>query len=63
MEKRLKALFGFQRFHSSSRLAAMLEEAEKRYTSLSDDDLAMVSAAGERMPAAPLKRKEPLEHG
>ena len=47
MEQKLKRLFDYQKFQRNSRLEAMLSEAEGRYdSSLSDDDLELVSAAG-----------------
>lgn len=48
MEQKLKRLFDYQKFQNNPRLEAMLQEAEGRYAgSLSDDDLELVSAAGE----------------
>ena len=48
MEKKLKAMFDYQKFARNPRLDAMLSEAEARYEcSLSDDDLELVSAAGD----------------
>ena len=47
MEKRLKWLFDYQRFARNPRLDAMLVEAEGRCAAIDDEDLAMVSAAGE----------------
>lgn len=50
MEQKLKRLFDYQKFQRNSRLEAMLLEAEERYqSSLSDEDLELVSAAGEQM--------------
>lgn len=48
MENRLNKLFEFQKFENNARLARLIQETELRYGSaLSDDDLDMVSAAGE----------------
>lgn len=48
MENRLNKLFEFQKFENNSRLAKLIQETESRYGSaLSDDDLDIVSAAGE----------------
>lgn len=48
MERTLRNLFEYQRFENNSRLGRMIAETEKRYYSeLSDDDLFLVSAAGE----------------
>lgn len=47
MEKKLKALFEFQRFENDPKLKSLIEETENRYQrELSDDDLWMVNAAG-----------------
>ncbi len=47
METKLKNLFDFQRFERNSRIEKYINEALERSCSLSDDDLSMVSAAGE----------------
>lgn len=48
MEQKLKRLFDYQRFQKNPRLEAMLSEAEGRYDhAVSDDDLELVSAAGD----------------
>lgn len=48
MEKKLKSLFDYQRFEQNARLNKLISETENRYArELSDDDLAMVAAAGE----------------
>lgn len=55
MENRLNKLFEFQKFENNSRLAKLIQETESRYGSaLSDDDLDIVSAAGE----IPVKNKD-----
>ena len=53
MSKNLKHLFDFQKFEGNSRLSSMIAETERRYgvgtnygLELSDDDLELVSAAG-----------------
>ena len=48
MEQKLSNLFDFQRFAASKRLDAVITDVESRYAgALSDDELEMVSAAGE----------------
>lgn len=48
MENKLKKLFDYQHFENNSRLAELISETENRYAAeLSDDELFMVSAAGE----------------
>ena len=55
MEKRLKQLFDYQRFRRNPRLEALLREAEARYGSgIADDDLELVSAAGDGAAAVPV---------
>jgi len=45
---KMKALFDYQRFSDNVRLNAIIVDVEKRYaTALSDEDLSLVSAAGE----------------
>ena len=47
-QKRLTALFDYQRFKRNERLQALIEDTENRcMNALSDDDLEWVSAAGE----------------
>ena len=47
MEKKLTAMFDYQRFENNSRLAKMIAATESRYVrALDDDELTMVSAAG-----------------
>lgn len=44
----MKKLFDYQHFENNSRLAEMISETENRYAvELGDDELFMVSAAGE----------------
>lgn len=48
MEKRLKALFDYQRFEKNPRLADIVEQTESRCKiELSDEELFFVNAAGE----------------
>ena len=47
MEKKLRRVFDYQKFAPNSRLGAMIAETERRYQALNDDDLFLVSAAGE----------------
>ena len=46
---KLSQAFDFQRFQQNPKLAAITSDVERRYdkTDLSDDDLEMVSAAGD----------------
>ena len=47
--KKLSQAFDFQKFQQNSRLAGIVRDVESRYdkAALSDDDLELVSAAGE----------------
>lgn len=47
MVNKLKRIMDYQRFSPNSRLKAMIENVEQRYTAISDDDLSFVAAAGE----------------
>lgn len=47
MEKMLKRVFDYQRFSSNRRLDVMIAETQRRYQALQDEDLFLVSAAGE----------------
>ena len=48
MEKKLKKLFDYQRFEKNQRLEELIRETESRYAKeLSEEDLSLVSAAGE----------------
>jgi hypothetical protein len=47
MEKKLRQLFDCQKLVRNPRLDAMLGEAESRCHALEDDDLGLVSAAGD----------------
>lgn len=47
MENKLRRVFEYQKFASNSRLGAMIAETERRYQAINDDDLFLVSAAGE----------------
>lgn len=47
MINKLKYILDYQKFSSNSRLSAVIEDVERRYTALSDEDLFFVSAAGE----------------
>lgn len=47
-ENKLKRLFEYQRFENNTRLAELIGETEGRYAAeLDDDELYMVSAAGD----------------
>ncbi len=48
MEKKLNAMFDYQKFEKNTSLAKLIAETENRYAAeLSDDDLGFVNAAGE----------------
>ena len=47
MMNKMKLTFDYQKFSPNSRLTTMIEDVERRYTELSDEDLFFVSAAGE----------------
>lgn len=48
VEKKLTKLFDFQRFSGNDRLNAIIAGVEERYAgALADDDLELVSAAGD----------------
>lgn len=47
MVNKLNRVMDYQRFSPNSRLSAMIDSVEQRYTALSDADLFFVSAAGE----------------
>lgn len=46
MEQMLKNVFDYQRFFSNGHLSAIIEEVEKRYSALDEQELSMISAAG-----------------
>lgn len=49
--KKLSQVFDFQRFQQNERLADIISDVESRYAhALTDDDLELVSAAGEAQP-------------
>lgn len=58
MEKRLRALFDYQRFLQNDRLARMISEAEEASAELSDEDLELVSAAGDPSTNLSLRKGE-----
>jgi hypothetical protein len=47
MISRIKYILDYQRFSPNSRLSELIEDVQRRYTALSDEDLLYVSAAGE----------------
>lgn len=48
MEHKLQKMFDYQHFAQNKHLAKLIEETENRYAQeLSDDDLGLVTAAGE----------------
>ena len=51
MERMITNLFDFQRFKQNARLGNIIQDVEDRYAStISDNDLEWVSAAGEESP-------------
>ena len=51
MEKKVSRLFDFQHFAQNSKMNSIIQDVESRYANaLTDDDLALVSAAGEDQP-------------
>lgn len=51
-EKTLSALFDYQLFENEPSLRKLIDEVENEYgTEISDDDLSLVSAAGETVSA------------
>ena len=46
-ERTLKRLFDFQKFEQNQKLAKMINEAEQNPVELSDEELSLVTAAGE----------------
>ena len=47
MEEKIKVLFDCQRFFQNQRLEDMILDTEPRYHELGDDELELVSAAGD----------------
>ena len=47
IEKKLTELFDFQRFENDTALQEIIDEVEGRYVEMSDDELEMLSAAGD----------------
>lgn len=47
MKKMMNRVFDYQRFSPSIHLSAMIAETQRRYTTLHDEDLFLVSAAGD----------------
>ena len=46
MEKKLRRVFDYQSFSPNRHLSAMIEEVENRYRELDEEELFLVSAAG-----------------
>ncbi len=54
MERKLSRLFDRQKFEQNARLNSIISDVESRYAgALSDDDLELVSAAGDAIPVPP----------
>lgn len=47
MVRRIMYTLDYQRFSPNSRLNEIIEDVQRRYTALADEDLLIVSAAGE----------------
>lgn len=63
IEEKLLRLFDFQKFLQNERLANIIEQVENKYdSSLSDDELEFVNAAGDvSYTSIPQKSNNPLE--
>ena len=64
LEKKLRALFDYQKFENNADLQNVIDRVHARYRSsharmLDDDEADMVAAAG--MPDTAMKRKNPLK--
>ena len=46
MEKILKKIFDFQRFSPNKKLSKIISDVENRYHVLNDEELSLISAAG-----------------
>ena len=49
MEQKLKSILDYQRFSPNRRLSAIIEDVEKRYYALDDDELSLIAAAGDTL--------------
>lgn len=47
MEQKLKSILDYQRFSPNRSLSAIIEDVEKRYYALDDDELSLIAAAGD----------------
>lgn len=47
MEQMLRRIFDYQRFSPNRRLSAIISDVENRCRALDDEDLSLVSAAGD----------------
>ena len=47
-EQKLKKLFDFQKFEPNQKLSKMIKEAESEGVMLSEEELSLVNAAGDR---------------
>ena len=62
MDKKLKSLFDYQKFTGNKKLERLIIETESRYSKeLSDDEMSIVSAAGE--PLARMAENEDNDDG
>lgn len=62
MDKKLKALFDYQKFKANKKLERLIIETENRFPKeLSDNEISIVSAAGE--PLAKMKNSEDNDYG
>ena len=64
LEKKLRALFDFQKYEQNADLQSVIDRVHARYSNnarmLSDDEADLVAAAG--MPETAMKRKSLLDH-
>lgn len=58
MDKKLKAIFDYQRFAGNDRLSRLIEESKNRFKyELTDDELWLVNAAGAQLQPEEEKHK------
>lgn len=58
MEQMLKRIFDYQRFSPNRRLSAIISEVENHYRALDDEDLSLVTAAGDPNETWLLEKKD-----
>lgn len=58
VEQMLKRIFDYQRFSPNRCLSAIISEVENRYRALDDEDLSLVTAAGDPNATWLLEKKD-----